>query len=258
MPARELEGDAATQRVARHVRAVEPQFAEPALEVGREALRGRLGGLVRGAREAREVDGDDPARAPGPPPPDPTCRGGCRCRAAARAAGRSRGFRRRGPSLRGSLCEVVPVASWVLRGVHSITEGKRSSGGRGRRCSTRRAAPSRRAAEFLRTSGVFRNTLRPSASNVGLAPSRRGKTDVRRPRIQRCCERRAIAPPRRARLRTTTRASNRPPAPLPLGDAVKRRAAHPATSDCPVPSQPPLHSGQPSARKRLAAGECAR
>jgi methyltransferase family protein len=70
-------------------------------------------------------------------------------------------------------------------------------------CETRAIAPPRRtrrrttaraanhphslpsAAESLRTSSAFRNTLRRAARpNVGLPPSGRGTTDVRRPRLQ--------------------------------------------------------------------------
>ena len=63
MPARELEGDAASERVAHDVRAVEALIGEPALHGIGEARRARVGVLVRGAGEAGEVDRDDAALA---------------------------------------------------------------------------------------------------------------------------------------------------------------------------------------------------
>ena len=62
-PPGELEGQPATERVARDVRAVQALLGEPALQVRREALGARVGGLGRGAAEAREVDRDDAALA---------------------------------------------------------------------------------------------------------------------------------------------------------------------------------------------------
>ena len=68
-------------------------------------------------------------------------------------------------------------------------------------------------AEALRTSSAFRNTLRRAArSNVGLPHSRRGRTDARPGHLQRLLRNTRDCTPRRTRLRTTTRAANRPPA----------------------------------------------
>ena len=93
------------------------------------------------------------------------------------------------------------------------------------------AAPGRPGAESLRSSCAFRNLFRRAAgSNVGLPTPGRGRTDVRRRRLQRCCGKHAMPPSIQTRLRMTTRAEDRQPPPFPLGDAVRRPAATQASS----------------------------
>ena len=113
------------------------------------------------------------------------------------------------PRLRASSARVVRAASWALRGAYCRIEGKEGGGGRARvplrgrqRCP---AAGRRVLAHFAR----LPQRVAPGRASVfprldGVGPT----FDAGSPS---CCETRAIAPPRRTRLRTTTRAPNRRP-----------------------------------------------
>src|SRR3954468_168210 len=115
-------------------------------------------------------------------------------------------------------------------------------------CASRRLLPHRGerrwpppaapGAESGRTSRAFGNALRRDArSNVGLPTSGRGRTDVRRQRPHRVLRKTRDCTPTHTRLRTTTRAPNRPPAlfpsvmlfwrrrPAPAADALRRAQA---------------------------------
>src|SRR3954449_4556761 len=73
-----------------------------------------------------------------------------------------------------------------MRGAYDRIEGRRVVAVGARAAPRERAAPGRRAAELLRISSAFRNTLRRRGrSNVGLPPSGGGRTDVRRQRPRR-------------------------------------------------------------------------
>ena len=88
----------------------------------------------------------------------------------------------------------------------------------------------------VRTSRAFDNTLRRAArSNVGLPTSGGGRTDVRRRRLQRCCETRSLCAPPHTRRRA--RAHRRPRGQDP--GATAKRASRRCISGSPTRSVKP-------------------
>ena len=120
--------------------------------------------------------------------------------------------------------------------------------------------PDGRAAEFLRTSGAFRNALRRAArSNVGLPPSGRGRTDVRRPgRQQVLWNTGADCTPKARTPEDDDACPEPPPTSLPLDAAVHKRCTAPQG---PRPQRPTstsrVHASSAS-RLRIAMSPAAR
>ena len=121
----------------------------------------------------------------------------------------------------------------VLARVRCCAALTASSRGRGvavagalRRCCASGLVAGTAGAEFLRTSSAFRNACAGPRGRTSVFPRLQGVGPTFDARgLQRCCETHAIAPPRRTRLRTTTRAAEPPHPPFPLGDAVRAQRA---------------------------------
>ena len=179
--------------------------------------------LPRRDDHGRRVPGRDdlrPQRRRRQPPPRRVHRArGARARACRCWPGRWRGWRPDGDR---------PRRRSALRGAYCRIEGRRVAVA-GALAAQRSSAVL--GAESLRTSSAFRNTFggRPGGWSLLCTPQMH-KSDHPSGRLQRCCETRAIAHERRTRLRTTTRAANRPQL-LPLDDAVRRCAAPHAPAD---------------------------